>query len=198
MIIGLTGGIASGKSLAAACFRELGVPVIDTDDIARQVVAPGHPAWHRILEAFGPEIIAPDGHIDRASLAKRVFHNDRERHLLESITHPEIFAEVDRQIARLRRIPAPPPLIVVVVPLLFEVGAAGRFDRTVLVKATPEQQLSRMQQSRGYTREEAEARMQAQLPLVDKEAMADVVLDNTGSPAALCRQVAKLVALFKQ
>ena len=198
MIVGLTGGIASGKSLAADYFRMLDIPVIDTDEIARQVVAPGRPAWQRIREEFGPEVILPDGTLDRAALARRVFADPAARRQLEAITHPSIFAEVDRQITLLQDMPHPPPLIVVVVPLLFEVNAEDRFDVTVLVTASPTQQCNRLRQTRGYTREEARARIDAQLPLAEKRRRADFCLDNSGSKTAFRRQITTLVTRLSQ
>lgn len=193
-LLGLTGGIASGKSLAADYFRALGVPVIDTDDLARQVVAPGQPAWRRLRELFPPACFRPDGELDRAAVARCVFANPAARARLEAITHPAIFAAVDAAVARLRAAPHPPPLAVVVVPLLFEVGAEGRFDATVLVDADPAQQRARLIAHRGYTPQEAEARMAAQLPPEEKRRRADHCLANTGAPDALRAQVAALVA----
>ncbi len=179
MIIGLTGGIASGKSLVAACLQELGVPVIDTDEIARQVVAAGQPAWQRLRELFGPDCFLPDGALDRAAVAARVFADPDARLALEAITHPAIFAEVERRVATLRAA-GDPPLIVVVVPLLYEVGAADRFDAVVTVYATPEQQRDRLRRTRGYTDAQINARLAAQLPVAEKRARADYILDNTG------------------
>jgi dephospho-CoA kinase len=196
MILGLTGGIASGKSLVTACFRELGIPVIDTDDIARQVVAPGQPAWLRLRETFGPALFLPDGALDRAALAARVFADPDARQELEAITHPAIFAEVDRQLAALRTA-GNPQLIVVVVPLLYEVGATDRFDAVVVVHATPAQQRERLQRTRGYTAAETEARLAAQLPADEKRTRADYVLDNTGDPAATRAQVVALVRVLR-
>lgn len=198
MIIGLTGGIASGKSLAAEYFRELGVPVIDTDDIARQVVAPGQPAWLRIRETFGPDVFTPDGQLDRPAMARRVFIDPAARRRLEAVTHPAIFAEVDRQIDLLQHASPSPRVIVVVVPLLFEVGAEERFDVTVLVKASPEQQRARLQQLRGYSAEEADNRITAQLPLDEKCRRADYCLDNSGEKDALRRQVVMLLQELSQ
>ncbi|MHB9130649.1 MAG: dephospho-CoA kinase [Armatimonadota bacterium] len=189
MIVGLTGGIASGKTLVAEYFRELGVPVIDTDEIARQVVAPGQPAWQRLRAAFGAAYFCPDGTLNRQAMAQRVFNDSQARHLLETLTHPAIFDEVDRQITALHQTPESPRIIVVVVPLLYEVGAADRFDAIIVVHATPEQQRERMQRTRGYTREEADARLAAQLPLANKVARADYVIDNTGDPAGTRAQV---------
>lgn len=193
MIIGLTGGIASGKSLVSHYLREMGIPVIDTDDIARQVVAPGQPAWQSLRDLFGPDYFRADGQLDRAALARHVFADPQARQQLEAITHPAIFAEVDRQLAEYANTSPPPPLIVVVVPLLFEIGAESRFDATVLVFSAVAQQLDRLQHTRDYPREEAAARIAAQLPLAEKRRRAQYLLENTGSKAALHRQVCELV-----
>jgi dephospho-CoA kinase len=193
MILGLTGGIAAGKSLVADLFREFGIPVIDTDDIARQVVAPGQPAWQRLREAFGPAYFAPDGALDRAALARLVFADPAARATLEAITHPAVFAEVDRQVAALQAHTPPPPLIVVVVPLLYEVGAEDRFDAVAVVHASVEQQRARLCARRGLTPAEADARLAAQWPVEAKRARADYVLDNTGAPDAVRAQVAALL-----
>jgi dephospho-CoA kinase len=193
MIIGLTGGIASGKSLVADCFRALDVPVIDTDEIARQVVAPGQPAWQRLWDAFGPAVFTADGQLDRPALAARVFADPADRLTLEGITHPAIFDEVDRRLAAL----GDAPLIVVAVPLLYEVNAADRFDAVVVVHATPAQQRERLQRTRGYTVAEADARLAAQWPADEKRARADFVIDNTSSVEATRVQVARLVAALR-
>jgi dephospho-CoA kinase len=192
VIIGLTGGIGTGKSLVAGFLRELGVPVIDTDEIARQVVAVGCPAWRRLSEVFGPECFQADGTLDRAVVAELVFHDPERRHRLESIVHPAIFAEVDRQVCNLQCCGAY-SLIVVAVPLLFEVNAPARFDAVVVVTATPDQQRARLAASRGYTPEQTHARMDAQLPLAEKVARADYVIDNSGTPESAHTQVVQLV-----
>lgn len=193
MILALTGGIASGKSLVATFLRELGVPVIDTDEIARQVVAPGQPAWQCIWDAFGPDYFHPDGQLDRAALARYVFANPDARRTLEACTHPAIFAVVTQRLAVLHQAAAPPPLIVVVVPLLYEIAAADRFDAVAVVHATPAQQRERLARTRGYTPSECEARLAAQLPVDEKRQRADYVIDNTGSPADTRAQVVELV-----
>ncbi len=189
MIVGLTGGIASGKSLVADYFQQLGVPIIDTDEIARQVVAPGQPAWQRLRENFGTEYFLPDGSLDRAALARRVFADPAARRCLEAITHPAIFAEVDRRIIAFQQRPAPPPLIIVVVPLLYEVEAESRFDAVIVVNATPAQQRERLQRTRGYTPEAVDARLAAQLPLKEKVRRADYLIDNSGDLDATRAQV---------
>ena len=198
MTIGLTGGIASGKSLVASFLRELGVPVIDTDDIARQVVAPGQPAWQRLRAWLGPEFFLADGTLDRAAVARRVFASEADRTRLEAITHPAIFAEVDRRIAELTASDTPPDLVAVAVPLLFEVGAEDRFDAVVVVWATPEQQRARLQRDRQYTPEQADARLAAQLPLEAKLACADHRIDNSGTMEETRRQVEGLVETLRE
>ena len=185
MIVGLTGGIASGKSLVTTYLSQLGIPVIDTDVIARQVVAIGQSAWRCLRESFGDAYFLPDGSLDRSAMASLVFHDVAARKRLEAITHPAIFTEVERQISEFAQQPSPSDLIVVVVPLLFESGVDGRFDATVLVSAPVEVQRERLQRTRGYTPEEADARIAAQLPLATKLACAHYVLDNSGSKAAL-------------
>ncbi len=193
MIIGLTGGIASGKSLVSDYFREFGVPVIDTDDIARQVVAPGQPAWRQLRETFGPAYFTPEGTLDRAALARRVFAHPEDRRRLEAITHPAIFTEVDRRITRLRHAAHPPAHIVVAIPLLFEVQADARVDYIVVVDATLAQQRERLMRDRGYPPADADARIAAQLPLAEKVARADAVIDNTGTREHTRAQVAALL-----
>jgi len=194
IVIGITGGIASGKSLVTTMFRDLGIPVIDTDEIARQVVAPGQPAWQRLREIFGAAYFHPDRTLDRAALAQRVFTNPTDRLLLESITHPAIFTEVERQLADLRCSSSPPPLVAIAIPLLFEVEAEARVDRIVVVDATPAQQRDRLQRLRGYTAAEADARIAAQMPLAEKVRRADAVIDNRGAIIATRAQVVDLVA----
>lgn len=193
IVVGLTGGIASGKSLVAEYLQELGIPVIDTDIVARQVVAPGQPAWRRLCEVFGPDYFTPEGALDRNAMAKRVFADPEARRTLEAITHPAIFAEVDCQLAHLRQQPSPPPLVVVVVPLLFEVGAESRFDTTIIVCAPREQQLERLRRTRGLSHADAEARIAAQMPLSEKLSRAEYRLDNSTTPDALRHQVRRLL-----
>ncbi len=193
MIIGLTGGIASGKSLVTKFLRESGIPIIDTDEIARQVVAPGQPAWHRLCQLFGDAYFLPDGALNRAALAQLIFHDTEARLKLESITHPAIYTEVERMIAALNQQADPPPLIVVVVPLLFETAAETRFDTTVLVTTSVSEQQTRLQRDRGYSPADADARIAAQLPLEEKVARATYILENNGTPDELRQQVRALV-----
>jgi dephospho-CoA kinase len=193
MIVGLTGGIASGKSLVTAYLRELDIPVIDTDEIARQVVAPGQPAWHRLSACFGAAYFLPDGALDRSALAHLVFQDTEARRRLEAIVHPAIYAEVERRLSAFQHSPTPPALIVVVVPLLFETGAETRFDATVLVTTTVAAQRARLRRTRGYTLAQADARIAAQLPLDMKVARSTYVLENHGTKTELRQQVRALL-----
>ncbi len=193
MILGLTGGIASGKSLVAEIFRAFAIPVIDTDELARQVVAPSHPAWQLLRATFGPDYFTAAGELDRAAMARRVFADPDARHTLEAITHPAIFAAVDAQIAALQAAAHPPKMILVAVPLLFEVQAEGRFDGIIVVWATPEQQRARLITTRAYTPEEADARIAAQLPLLDKVVRGDFIIDNTGTIDETREQVEDMI-----
>lgn len=193
MVIGLTGGIASGKSLVADFFRAAGVPVIDTDELARQVVSPGQPAWHRLREVFPSDCFLSDGQLARAALAALVFADPQARRQLEAITHPAIFAEVDHQLQTLQQTFPPAPLILVAVPLLYEVGAEARFDLVVVVYARDEQMRARLMQHRGYSAAEAEARIAAQWPLAEKRRRADYLLDNTGTMEQTRAQVERLL-----
>lgn len=193
MLIGLTGGIAGGKTMVSDYLRLLQIPVIDTDEIARQLTTPDQPAWHSIRCHFGAEYFRTDKSLDRAKLAGKVFNDSDARQLLESILHPLIFAEVDKLVGEFTAQNPPPNLIFVVVPLLFETDSAGRFDATVLVQATVETQRARLMRYRKYTREEADARIAAQMPTAEKARRADYLLNNNGSPDELFMQIDELL-----
>jgi dephospho-CoA kinase len=192
-VIGLTGGIASGKSLVAGILRELGAIVIDADVIAREVVEPGTEAWREIVEAFGEEFLLPSGHLDRKKLARRIFQDPAARKTLEAITHPRIrsrmFEEVERQRSlddSCRRV------IVLDIPLLFETGRPPGLDGVIVVYADEEVLLERLVARDGIPREEAELRLRAQMPLREKVRLADWVIDNNGPPEATRAQVEAL------
>jgi dephospho-CoA kinase len=185
--VALTGGIASGKSTVAELFAEFGVPVIDTDRIAREVVEPGRPALAAVVEAFGPAVLAADGTLDRRRLRERVFADVGERRRLEAILHPAIRAEMERQSRTAGGV-----YQLLVIPLLAEGGRRDHVDRVLLVDAPESAQLERLVQRDGVTREQAEAALRAQASREQRRAVADDVLDNTGDPAALRAQVAAL------
>jgi dephospho-CoA kinase len=185
--VGLTGGIASGKSTVADLFAALGVTIIDTDVIAREIVAPGSPLLAKIAEHFGSDVIAADGGLDRRALRQRVFADPAERQWLEQLTHPEI-----RRLTDERSDAAPGPYSIVAIPLLVETGGKDRFDRVLVVDCEPELQLARLQARDGSTRAQAEAALAAQVSRAARLAVADDVIHNDGDIARLRDQVEKL------
>lgn len=186
-MVGLTGGIASGKSTVAEFLRAEGARVIDADQLAREVVLPGKPAWREIVAYFGPEVLLPDGQLDRRKLGKIVFEDAQAREALNRFTHPRILAEVRRQLAAARE-----PVVVVEMPLLFEVGFEREVDEVWVVAAPPEVQEARLLARDGLTPAEARLRLAAQLPLEEKLRRATCVIENTGDLAATRAQVRRL------
>lgn len=191
MVLGLTGGIGMGKSTAAACLRDRGVAVVDSDDLARRVVEPGQPALAEIHAAFGPAVLAPDGRLARATLARMVFGDAAARVRLEAITHPRIRELWQAQLTAWRA--AGVPLAVVVVPLLFEIQAQGEFDATLCIACSGWSQRQRLR-ARGWSVEEIEQRIGAQWPVERKMARADFVLWSEGDPGVLAAQLARVLA----
>ena len=189
--VGLTGGIASGKSTVAQVFRELGAHVLDADRIAREVVPPGSPALARIARAFGGGMLRPDGTLDRAALGSVVFADEGKRRVLEGILHPLILDEIDRRIDDLER-GDPQGVVVVEAALIFELGRQDEYDTLVVVWADERQQLHRMTQRDNLSLEEALRRLAAQMPLAEKRRRAPFVVDNSGDRAA-CRAGAERV-----
>lgn len=187
--IGLTGGIGTGKSSVARLLAELGAAVLDADDVARRVVEPDGPAYDAVVSRFGPGVLGPDGRIDRAALADIVFADPAARRDLEAIVHPAVRAEIDRRIEALRRLPEPPAVVVVEIPLLFEAGRAADFDQVWVVYAPDEVAAARASARSGLDPERVRARQQAQWPIAEKVRRADVVIDNGGDWAQTEAQV---------
>ncbi|MDY0061803.1 MAG: dephospho-CoA kinase [Myxococcota bacterium] len=185
-VIGLTGGIACGKSLVAGILRSTGVEVIDADEVARQVVAPGSALLQQIVARFGPELRRPDGTLARDLLGQRIFANPDERRWLEQLLHPAIGEQVAARIGELGR--QGRSLVVYEAALLVETGLHARLDRLIVVTTSPELQLARLVARGGLSREEAARRIAAQLPQEAKVALADLVIDNRGTPAATRQQ----------
>ncbi|RYU11925.1 dephospho-CoA kinase [Nocardioides iriomotensis] len=177
MRVGLTGGVASGKSTVSAILAELGAVVIDADLLAREVVAPGTDGLAKIVEAFGEDVLAPDGSLDRPALGAIVFGDDEKRRTLEGIIHPRVRAR-GRELEE-----AAPPGSVVVhdIPLLVETGQPALFDAVVVVDVPVETQVERMMSLRAMSREDAEARIRAQATREQRIAAATYVIDNTGT-----------------
>jgi dephospho-CoA kinase len=201
IVLGITGGIACGKSLICHFFRELGAAVLSADELAREAVRPGEQAFKEIVEHFGKEILTGEGTIDRARLAEMIFLIPAERQQLNQITHPAIGDIADRRISELRKDPAV-PLIIYEAPLLFEAKAEERVDLVLVVATTPEQQLERLMRRDNLSAKEALRRISVQMPLAEKISRADILVENDGPPEEtqkLIRHIfAKLTALKKK
>ena len=177
MRVGLTGGVASGKSTVSTMLAELGAVVIDSDALAREVVLPGTEGLAAVVAAFGEEILTEDGTLDRPALGAIVFADEEKRRVLEGILHPLIGARS----AALANSAGPDVLVVHDIPLLAEAGIADTFDAVIVVDAPTELQVERMLRDRGWTREDAESRIAAQASRDDRLAIATYVIKNTGS-----------------
>ncbi len=187
--IGITGGLATGKSTVTALLRERGAVTLSADDIAREVLSPGSPALRRVVERFGADLLRPDGSLDRAQLGGIVFADERARRDLEAITHPAILQRLRARLKRASGNKAGGSAVVAEVPLLFEAGIEGWFDRVVVVAAPEPIQIERLCSRDGLTAEQALARIRSQMPLTEKIARADVVIMNDGKEEALHRAV---------
>jgi dephospho-CoA kinase len=188
-VIVLTGGIASGKSAVSDRFAELGVPVIDSDLIARELVQPGEPAYAEIVQAFSEDILTADGELDRPRMRERIFSDAASRKRLESILHPAI-AERARERIRATRA----PYCILVVPLLAETGFFSWADRVLLVDADEDAQVRRLTARDGVSRQQAEAALRAQAGRAERQALADDVIDNSGPIEQLDEAVRRLHA----
>ena len=186
--VGLTGGLASGKSTVSAILAELGAVVIDADLIAREVVARGTPGLEAIVAEFGAGLLTADGDLDRAAMGALVFGDPEARRRLEAIIHPL----VHRRSAELEQEAGASAVVVHDIPLLAEVGRAGSFDAVIVVDAPAELQVSRMVEDRGWTRQDAESRIAAQATREDRLAIATHVVDNTGTLADLRARVEEI------
>lgn len=188
MRVGLTGGVASGKSTVSAMLAELGAVVVDADLLAREVVAPGTDGLREIVEAFGPEVLTEDGELDRPALGTLVFADEERRRVLEGIIHPRV-----RQRSEELEAEAPPGSVVVHdIPLLAETGQADRFDAVIVVDVPAELQVERMTGLRGWADDVAHARIAAQAERQHRLAIATHVIDNTGSLEDLRRRVSEV------
>ena len=187
MVIGLTGGIGSGKSAASAIFSRLGVPVIDADKLAHALVAAGEPALAEITAAFGASILRTDGELDRAALRRRVFADSTERQRLEAILHPRIRRRIQDRIHN-----ANYPYCVVVIPLLLETRQSDMVDRILVIDIPEESQINRVAARDNLTRQEILAIIDAQVARDTRLAAADDIIDNTAGLDALESQVHRL------
>lgn len=189
-VVGLTGGIASGKSTVSKLLRGLGAVVIDADLVARRIVEPDRRAWRRIVGRFGPEILLPDRTLDRKRLADLIFRSASERRFLNRVTHPPIYWEILRSLARHWWMKT--PVVVVDAALLFETPLRLFLKPIVVVYVDPETQLERLVRRDGIGREEALRKIRSQMPLEEKRNRADYVIDNSGSLERTEQQVIDL------
>lgn len=190
--VALTGGIASGKSSAAAAFRELGVPVIDSDRIAREVVEPGAPGLHALIGAFGRSILTDRGTLDRERLRRKIFSDRAAREQVNALLHPLIVERIEAELREL----AGAPYAIVEIPLLAETGIGRDFDRVVVVDLPEDEQRRRLERRDGASPDEARAALAAQASREERLALADDVLDNSGSLEQLRTQVSELHARY--
>ncbi len=192
-VLGLTGGIGSGKSMVARMFARLGAVVIDADQLAREVVEPGQPALREIASTFGPDVLLPDGRLDRPKLAGIIFADPAERAKLDAITHPRIRERMDEEVQARR---SGTGVLIVDIPLLYENDRTHTVERVIVVWADPQTQLRRIRERDGLSAESARQRIAAQMPLDAKRARADHVIDNSGSREDTRRQVEAIYHLY--
>ncbi|MCD5397883.1 dephospho-CoA kinase [candidate division NPL-UPA2 bacterium] len=191
LILGLTGGIACGKSTVACIFKGLGAEVIDADEIAREVVRPGTSAWKGLVDYFGKDILSKDLSINRKKLGKIVFASVRKRHKLEEIVHPSVIKTIKEKIKELSTVNCQPSTVVVDAPLLIEANLTSLVDKLVVVSAWRRIQMRRLQES-GLEESEAVKRIDAQMSLEKKTGLADYVIRNNGSLKEMERRVKRV------
>jgi dephospho-CoA kinase len=188
LLTGLTGGIATGKSTVSAMFAHLGAKIVDADQLARDVVMPGQPALALIVQEFGPGVLQPDGQLDRKALGAVVFADPARRKRLEEITHPAIRVRQQRILSAWEE-EAFEGIVIWDAALLIETGGASTMDRLVVVVTDPATEITRLMAREGMGEEEARARIATQMPVADKAALADYVIDNSGSRGETERRV---------
>ncbi|CAM4443224.1 dephospho-CoA kinase [Paenibacillus phoenicis] len=188
MNIGLTGGIATGKSTVSRLLAERGAAIIDADVIAREIMEPGHPVLAAVSERFGPGVLHPDGTLNRKKLGEIVFSHPEERKALEALTHPAIRAEMKRRMEELEAAD-PHRLVVADIPLLYESGLDPLYDQIMVVYVPREVQLTRLMLRDGLSKEAAEQRISAQMDIEIKKERADILIDNSGGLEETKRQI---------
>ncbi|WP_283621265.1 dephospho-CoA kinase [Limosilactobacillus avium] len=190
-VVGLTGGIASGKSTVSQMLSQVGLPIVDADQVAHRLQQPGQLGLSELVGQFGREILTADGHLNRGALGKMAFSDAGVRHQLNAIMQPLIRETIMDQLAAFKKQDI--PFVILDAPLLFEQGYDQECDLIVVVTVSHDCQVQRLMSRNGYTRAVAEQRIAAQWPLAKKSRQADVVINNDGSLDELRRQVAKLV-----
>lgn len=197
LLVGLTGGIASGKSLVSHIFKELGAFIIDADRIVHDLLEPGEPAWTEVVNHFGEGILLEDRRIDRRKLGGIVFADGENRTWLNNCIHPRVFDVYQAQVHRLKR-SGEQAVVVFDAALLIETGYHRKMDRVIVVYADQDQQLKRLRERDRYTEAEALARIRSQMPLADKRGHADYVIENIGEREATERQARMVFEQLKR
>ncbi len=197
LLVGLTGGIASGKSVVSKIFKSLGAYVIDADVIAHELIMPGLPAWSEVVERFGREILSEDNSINRKLLGSIVFKDPAKRKVLNAILHPKIFEEAERQRQKIQK-ENPDSIIILDVALLVETGAHERVDVVILVYADEELQIRRMMERDGLTQAEAMERISTQMSSKEKKQYVDYIIDTSGAPEEVERQTMEIFRKLKK
>lgn len=192
LVVGLTGGIASGKSTVSNMLKEMNITVIDADVESRKAVQNGEPAYKQIVESFGPQMVLPNGEIDRQKLGSIIFHDEQKRKLLNSIVHPEVRRRMNEK--KDLAIKGKERIVILDIPLLFESNLINMVDQTLLVYVDRSIQLARLMERNQLTKEEAEARIQSQMPLAEKMKLADKIINNNGSLTETKKQLNKILA----
>ncbi|UCF91087.1 MAG: dephospho-CoA kinase [Desulfobacterales bacterium] len=180
IVVGLTGGIATGKSTVSAILQEAGAVIIDADQIARKVVKKGQPAYHEIVKRFGQDILLPDGEINRRLLGAIIFNDPEKKKSLNRIVHPRVSRETQRNLDRIQA-DQPDAVVVLDVPLLIEAGMHEGLAEVIVVYAPENVQLQRLMARDNFAEADARARIQAQMPIETKKDLASIVIDNTGA-----------------
>ncbi len=196
IVVGLTGGIASGKSTVARMFAEEGAYIIDLDELSRLVVEPHKPAWRDIVRHFGDEILTEERTLDRDRLGSVVFSDPAKRRKLEGIVHPRILEAYGKRLQRILE-KNEQAIVIADVPLLMEVEMEGSFDKVIVVYIPPESQMKRIVQRNGLSQEEARNRLKSQMPIEEKARRGDFVIDNSGTLEETGRQVKEIYEKLK-
>jgi len=196
-VIGLTGGIATGKSTVSAILKNAGAVIIDADRIARRVVKKNLPAYRQILAHFGKSVLLPDGEINRAALGNLIFSDSRKKQLLNSIVHPHVQKETDRQLRHIAK-KKPNALVILDIPLLLEAGMRKDFSEVIVVYAPEHIQIKRLMERDHISQEDALARIRSQMPIEKKKSLATMVIDNSGPIEDTRKQTLEILQRLKQ
>jgi dephospho-CoA kinase len=196
-VIGLTGGIATGKSTVSAILENAGAVIIDADRIARMVVKKNMPAYRQILDKFGKSVLLPDGEIDRTALGKVIFNDPQKKQLLNTIVHPYVRKETDRQLEHLEK-NNPDALVVLDIPLLLEAGMHSNLSEVVVVYAPEHIQIKRLMKRDHISHADALARIRSQMPIEEKKKLATMVIDNSGTREHTRKQTLEIFQRLKE